>query len=153
MKLFKVRARESQSPCGRHSPTQERSTKIDCNPRSSKLSQSHTGKRPVAKCKRCRQRRKTVLLGEMICEVCHRKEPKATCCVCGKEKRFVKDGAGLCPLCIRRALLLTEIECARCGRSKPVAKPYGAYCQDCQRIVNCGEGRCSRCGKDKPYVH
>ena len=115
------------------------------------MSQSHTGKRPVVKCKRCRQRRKTVLLGEMICEVCHRKEPKATCGVCGKEKRFVKDG--LCPLCVRRAILLTKIECARCGRSKPVAKPYGAYCQDCQRIVNCGEGRCSRCGKDKPYVH
>ena len=109
--------------------------------------------KPVVECKRCRKRRRTKLLGEMICRTCYDNEPKANCGVCGKEKRFVTEGAGVCHDCIKRAAQPATIECAKCGKSKAPAKAYGDYCRQCQKRVNCGEGTCSRCGEHKPYLH
>lgn len=107
---------------------------------------------PVAECKRCRRRLKIVSLERMICQTCHKHEPKAICGVCSLEKRFLTEGAGVCPDCVKKARRCTEVECARCGRTKPLAKLGGEYCKPCQTKVNRGEGRCSGCGKDKQYV-
>lgn len=89
----------------------------------------------------------------MICDSCYRNEPKSKCGVCGKEKRFVVEGAGVCPRCVMRVARRTEIECAKCRKSKPSAKLYGNYCSLCQWKINCGKGRCLGCDKDKAYVH
>ena len=107
---------------------------------------------PVAECKRCRRRLKIVSLERMICQTCHKHEPKAICGVCSLEKRFLTKGAGVCPDCVKKARRCTEVECARCGRTKPLAKLGGEYCKPCQTKVNRGEGRCSGCGRDKQYV-
>jgi hypothetical protein len=116
------------------------------------LRKANTRKFPVVECKRCRNRRKTLLVGQMICQTCHVKEPKTNCGVCGKQKRFVTDGAGVCPACVKRATQPVEIECAKCGRTKLLAKPGGEYCKPCQKKVNCGEGKCTGCGKVKQFI-
>jgi hypothetical protein len=107
----------------------------------------------MAECSRCRKLRRTVLPWEMICQNCHRNEPKSKCGVCGKERRFVVESAGVCHECVMRAARRTEIECAKCGKSKPPSRLYGDYCSVCQWKVNCGKGTCSACGKDKAYAH
>lgn len=120
-----------------------------------KLSKTKTRIRPIGECKRCSKQRVIVLSTVMICQPCYKIEPKAYCGVCGWEKRFVTDGAGICPDCIKRISKRdsrpTEIECAKCGKTKPPAKPDGDYCKLCQRNLDYGHGRCSGCGKDKPY--
>jgi len=108
--------------------------------------------RPIVECKRCRKRRRTLLLGEMICPSCFKAEPKANCNICGLAKRFVTDGNGVCPTCIRRTST-TEIECAGCGKKKRPAKRGGKYCGPCQNRVRRGRGICSSCKKDRPYIH
>lgn len=118
-----------------------------------KLSQQHGRDRPVAECKRCRKLRRTILLGQMICKGCYKNEPKAKCGVCGKASRFVADGAGVCPKCVVRATRCNGIDCPRCGKSSPLAKPYGVYCSLCQWKINCDMGKCSCCNKEKPYAH
>ena len=115
------------------------------------MSGSNVKNHAVGECKRCLVRRRSALSAEMICDPCFRKEPKQKCSVCGTEKRFVADGGGVCPVCIRRRTAATNIECAKCGKGKPPAKPGGAYCKRCQKKVNYGNGTCSGCGKDKPY--
>lgn len=108
--------------------------------------------RPIVECKRCRRRKMTVLLGEMICPTCYQAEPRAQCSICGLEKRFVTDGGGVCPKCIQRTSP-TEIECARCGKKKQPAKRGGKYCRPCQERLKCGRGICSSCKKDRQYRH
>jgi hypothetical protein len=115
--------------------------------------QPHVRDRPMVECMRCHKQRRTLLLRQMICDGCYNNEPKTKCGVCGKEKRFVAEGAGVCPECVVRATKGDEIECARCGKSKPASKPFGVYCSLCQWKINCGKGRCSCCNKEKPYVH
>lgn len=108
--------------------------------------------RPIVECKRCRKRRRTLLLGVMICPSCFNAEPKANCSSCGMEKRFVTDGGGVCPTCIRRTAP-TEIECVGCGKKKRPIKRGGKYCGPCQNRVRRGRGTCSSCKKDRPYIH
>lgn len=115
--------------------------------------QPHVKDRPVVECTRCHKQRRTLLLSQMICEGCYRNEPKAKCGICGKARRFVADGAGVCPKCVVRATQCSGIECPKCGKSNPLAKPNGVYCSLCQWKINCGVGRCSCCDKEKPYAH
>lgn len=117
------------------------------------MNKAKTRNLPIVECKRCRKRKRTMLLGKMICQTCYLKEQKANCGACGKEKRFVAEGGGICPECVKRASLPTEIECAGCGKSKQPAKRGGEYCKPCQTRVKCGRGRCSGCGKDRRYIH
>jgi hypothetical protein len=117
------------------------------------LNKAKTRNLPIVECTRCRKRKRTMLLGKMICPTCYLTEPKANCGACGKEKRFVTEGGGICPECIKRTSLPTEIECAGCGKRKRPVKRGGEYCKPCQMRVRCGRGRCSGCGKDRPYIH
>ena len=107
----------------------------------------------VGWCRGCGYRRRTVLLGQMICHGCYVTEPKATCGICGEDKRFVADAAGVCPDCVKRAALPSEIECAKCVRSKAPGKAGGIYCKHCAGRLSRGKGVCSGCGKNKSYYH